>query len=251
MHSLPLFHRIAGQSVIVVGEGEAADAKRRLIERASGRCVDDCDQAARLAFVALDAPEAKAAELKARGVLVNVVDRPDLCDFTMPSVLERGPVVVAVGTGGTSAGLAKALRLRLETLLPQSLGKLAQALGQARAQMRQRWPDPVNRRVTLDAALAQGGPLDPLTDFDENRLQSFLDAERVSWGSRVEFTVSSDDPEELTIRQARMLGSADTILHDPGVAPAILARARADAARYLVDDDTAEPQGFVVVIRRS
>ena len=140
MHSLPLFHRIAGQPVIVLGDGAAAEAKARLVERAGGIVVGEGDLAARLAFISKDAPEAAAARLRARGVLVNVADRPELCDFTLPSVLERGPVVVAVSTGGASAGLAKALRLRLETLLPASLGTLAEALAAARGAMRGRWP---------------------------------------------------------------------------------------------------------------
>ena len=112
MHSLPLFHRLTGQPVIVLGTGPAAEAKRRLVERAGARVVGLDDPAARLAFVALDEPEQAAAELRQRGVLVNVPDRPELCDFTVPSLLERGPVLLAVGTGGVSAGLAK-LRDRL------------------------------------------------------------------------------------------------------------------------------------------
>ena len=86
------------------------------------------DCGARLAFVVHEDAarcEADARLAREAGMLVNVVDRPDLCDFTMPSILERGPVVLAIGTGGASAGLAKQLRLRLETLLPQDLGELA------------------------------------------------------------------------------------------------------------------------------
>ena len=146
MHSLPLYHRLAGQPVIVLGEGDAAEAKARLVQRAGGVIVPEDDPRARLAFVALAAPEAAAARLKARGVLVNVVDRPELCDFTVPSLLERGAVLVAVGTGGVSAGLAKALRLRLEALLPASLGQLAEGLGAARAALRARFPDAGERR---------------------------------------------------------------------------------------------------------
>ncbi|MBO0750205.1 MAG: siroheme synthase, partial [Porphyrobacter sp.] len=92
MRSLPLFHRVAGQPVIVLGEGPAADAKRRLVDRAGGEIVSELqsgiERGARLAFVALDDErEAKAAvaELHRAGVLVNVPDRPDLCDFTTPS----------------------------------------------------------------------------------------------------------------------------------------------------------------------
>ncbi|MEY4054822.1 MAG: hypothetical protein RL519_157, partial [Pseudomonadota bacterium] len=71
LHSLPLFHRLAGQPVIVLGEGDAAEAKRHLLKRAGAVIVGADDQQARLAFVALDEPEAAASDLKARGLLVN------------------------------------------------------------------------------------------------------------------------------------------------------------------------------------
>ena len=91
MHSLPLFHRIAGERVAIVGDGEMADAKRGLVERAGGVCCGEGDaDAARLAFVALEdrtEAEAMARRLKARGLLVNVADRPELCDFTLPSAV--------------------------------------------------------------------------------------------------------------------------------------------------------------------
>ena len=168
--SLPLFHRIAGQPVIVLGTGAAAQARRRLVERAGGHVVDDLqegvDKGARLAFVAHDdAASASADSLRLRcaGLLVNAADRPDLCDFTVPSLLDRDPVLIAIGTGGASAGLAKALRLRFETLLPQSLGRLAAALHASRAALRTRWPAATDRRRALDGALGDGGPLDPCT----------------------------------------------------------------------------------------
>jgi uroporphyrin-III C-methyltransferase / precorrin-2 dehydrogenase / sirohydrochlorin ferrochelatase len=252
LHSLPLFHRISGQPVIVLGSGDAAQAKRRLVERAGGVIVGAEDQSARLAFVALDDPERATAALKARGLLVNVPDRPELCDFTVPSLLERGPVVIAVGTGGVSAGLAKALRLRLEAVLPQSLGVLADALGAARAALRARWPDARDRRLALDAALDAGAPLDPLAEFDDQRFSQWLAGFGAVPLPPAEFTVCSDDPDDLTLRQARWLGRADLVLHDPTVAPAILARARADAARQVFSEtgETCDDAGFVVIIRR-
>lgn len=252
MHSLPLFHRIAGQPVIVLGEGDAADAKRRIVERAGGLVTADEMAPARLAFVALDQPEEVAARLKARGLLVNVVDRPELCDFTVPSLLERGPVLVAVGTGGVSAGLAKALRLRLEGLLPQSLGALAEALGAARAAMRSRWSNAGERRRALDAALAEGGELDPLDADSAGRVEDWLNGDREGSTGQAEFTLHSADPDDLTLRQARWLGSADAVCHEVGVPDAVLIRARADAVRYRLEPGEAPPQmpGRVVVIRR-
>ena len=103
LHSLPLFVRLAGRPVILLGEGEAADAKRRLLDRAGAVIVGEAAEAA-LAIVALDEPESAVARLKARGVLVNAVDRSDLCDFTLPAIVDRDPVIVAIGTGGASAG---------------------------------------------------------------------------------------------------------------------------------------------------
>ena len=73
-----------------------------------------------LAIVAADEPDAIVARLKERGILVNAVDRADLCDFTLPAIVDRDPVLVAIGTGGASAGLAKALRQRLELMLRDS-----------------------------------------------------------------------------------------------------------------------------------
>jgi uroporphyrin-III C-methyltransferase/precorrin-2 dehydrogenase/sirohydrochlorin ferrochelatase len=250
LKSLPLFHRVVGQPVIVLGEGPAAEAKRRLVERAGGVVVGDDDRDARLAFVGLDEPEAAAARLRARGVLVNVTDRPDLCDFTVPSVLDRDPVLVAVGTGGISAGLAKQLRLRLETLLPPELGRLAEALHAARAALRKRWPVAADRRHALDSALGEGGPLDPLDDGSADRIEAWLqDPSMPAYEGPITLMIARTDPDGLTLRQARLLGSADCVLFEPGIAPAILDRARADALRLPFPHEGALPEGLVVVLR--
>jgi len=251
LRSLPLFHRIAGRPVIVLGEGESAEARRRLVERAGGVPVGEDNADARLAFVALAEPEAAAARLRAAGVLVNVTDRPELCDFTVPSVLDRDPVLVAVGTAGASAGLAKQLRLRLEALLPADLGSLAEALHGARETLRRHLPGASERRHALDAALAPGGPLDPLAQGGAERVGAWLfGATAVRTRAPVTLTIASDDPDDLTLRQARLLGSADVIVAEPGIAPAILDRARADARRCVPPFDAAAAEGLVVVLRR-
>ena len=252
IQSLPLFHRVAGQPVVVLGEGEAAEAKRRLVERAGGVVVDEGNAEARLAFVALANPEETVARLRARGLLVNVADRPDLCDFTVPSVLDRSPVLVAVGTGGASAGLAKQLRLRLESLLPQSLGRLANALFDAREALRARWPQADQRRSALDAALGEGGALDPLREDSADKVPTWLSsADLTERPGVLEILLSSDDPDDLTLRQARALGMADAVVHERGVASAVLDRARADAVRLAIGPGEPAPErhGLVVVLR--
>lgn len=255
IETLPLFHRIAGRPVVVLGEGEAAEAKRRLVERAGAQVVTDLDEGiaagARLAFVVLDddaSAEAAVGRARAAGLLVNATDRPGLCDFTVPSILDRSPVLIAVGTGGASAGLAKQLRLRLETLLPQSLGALADALFRARGRLRERFPASGERRRALDAALTAGGMLDPLSDESAARVDSWLDGAAVEAAELVEITLRSDAPDDLTLREARLLGAADVVVHDARVPGAILDRTRADAQRRTVLPAPL-PQGLTVVVK--
>lgn len=241
MHSLPLFMKLTGRPVILLGEGEAAQAKRRLLERAGADVCAEEDAPAALAIVAI-ADEAAAlaaiARLRARGVLINAVDRPDWCDFTLPAIVDRDPVLIAIGTGGASAGLAKALRQRLEAMLPGTLGGLAAALGRARGAMRARWPDAASRRRAIDAAMEPGALLDPMGAGEAAAVEHWLAmAAGADMPARIEeIRLISDDPDNLTVRVARLLGQADHIFHDPGVAWAILNRARADAVRQTVEE---------------
>ena len=258
IESLPLFHRIAGQPVVVLGAGEAAKAKRRLVERAGGLVVvdlqDGVDRGARLVFIAHEdeaLAEVDATRARSAGLLVNVTDRPALCDFTVPSILDRSPVLVAIGTGGASAGLAKQLRLRLGVLLPASLGSLARALRDARASLRAHFPDAGERRRALDAALGAGGPLDPLHETSAGRVESWLSAADAVEGATVEIFLRGDDPDDLTLREARLLGSADLIAWEEGVPAEVLDRARADAARMKIAVGEIPPakNGLVVLLR--
>ncbi len=244
MHSLPLFVRLRGRRVLLLGTGEAADAKRRLLERAGADVVTQGP--AQIAIVAIDdddEAEAAVARLKAEGTLVNAVDRPALCDFTLPAIVDRDPVLIAIGTGGASAGLAKALRQRLETLLPASLGSLATMLSASRAAMRTRWPDARERRHALDAALAAGRPLDPFGSTAG--IDAWLASEAPP-PRTVHIALTSDDPDDLTLRHARWLGEADRIVVHGAVPPAVLARARADAT--LSADAEIDAPGLTVVI---
>ncbi len=239
--SLPLFHQITGKQVLVLGDGPAAEPKRRLVERAGGIIVDDfaraVDEGVQIAFIAFDdarACEVAAINARCSGMLVNVVDRPELCDFTTPSILDRDPLLIAIGTGGASAGLAKHVRLRLERVLPETLGLLAKALEAARPLLRRRLPEGAERRRAVDAALREGGPLDPLDAQSFQRVADWAEGALASVSGTVfDITLTSPDPEELTLRQARLLGEADLLLLDGDVPPAILARVRADADRQM------------------
>lgn len=240
---LPVFVQLDGRPVILVGAGAAAEAKRRLLERAGAVIVGEEDDA-RLAVVACDDPEPVATRLRDRAILVNVADRPDLCDFTLPAIVERDPVTVAIGTGGRSAGLAAALRQRLEALLPASLGRLAGSLFAARDTIRARWPDSGERRRAIGAALA--GPLDPLKDQPGDAVERWLAAPEAGRDGLVRITLRSADPDDLTLREARLLAQADRVTHRGDAPAAILTRARADAERMACDSPPDSLPGLTV-----
>mgnify|MGYP003634661280 FL=1 len=255
MNQLPVFVNLRGRKVILIGTGVMADAKRRLYERAGADVTDDeAAQDAALAVIALEEDMqalAAAQRLKARGLLVNVVDRPALCDYTTPAIVDRDPVLIAIGTGGASAGLAKALRQRLERMIPESLGPLADSLLAARDRIKERWPDGANRRRAIDAALDPGGELDPFADKPVDALDIWLsDAGQTVAAQVIDVNLVSGDPDDLTIRQARLLGQADAIFAQSSVPEEILNRARADAQRFdLSIFDTTKVTGLTLVIR--
>lgn len=252
MDALPLFHRLHGQSVLVRGEGEAADAKARLVTEAGGRVVSEPEPGTRLAFLAMDeGAEEAAAALRAQGLLVNVVDRPELCDFTVPAIVDRSPVIVAAGTGGASASLAKALKERLEMLLPGSLGPLAVAIRQSRASVAGVHASVPARRDFWARMLAPGAPLDPLAPQPDPAaaiVHALADAPAPT--TRVdEIRIGPDGADALTLRELRLLAQADLVLHAPGTPPDVLALIRRDAARRVGTDLPDGLEGRIVMIR--
>ncbi len=260
MRDLPIFVQLAGKKIILIGDGDVADARRRLIERAGGAPVAELSPDVRLGFVAIADPVAAAAtaeRLRAAGLLVNVADQPDLCDFTLGALVERGTVTIAIGTGGASAGLAAALRQRLERLIPERAGAIAALLGGAKAALRHAFPDGAARRRAVAALLAEGGPLDPLEDGAAPAeiaqciadVPSDIDAQVI--GILDEIILTSDDPDALTLRAARLLAGADVLWHQVGVSEPILHRARADAPRRLSEVRPPVPEtGVHIWLRR-
>lgn len=237
MNQLPIFVNLKGRKILLLGHGEMADAKKRLYERAGAAITDDetADELT-LAVVALENDDeaiTAVARLKARGMLVNAVDRSELCDYTTPAIIDRNPVLIAIGTGGTSAGLAKALRQRLEQLLPAGLGTLAVALLSARERIQQAWPDGAVRRKAIDAVLDPEGPLDVMSDHGVEEVEAWLEQPHGQVRSQViDLELASTDPDDLTLRQARWLGQADQIFAGADVPAEVLDRARADAQRF-------------------
>ena len=256
MDSLPLFLVLAGRPVIILAIGpdaaEAAAAKARLVEAAGGIVVGEDAANPVLAFIAADDPAAAAvaaARLRGRGLLVNVVDRPAMSDFLMGAIIDRSPVQLAISTGGASASLSRALRGRLEALLPASLGGLALAIGKARTEASAAHPGIADRRRLWERALADGAALDPLRPLADP--QAAVAAAIAGASTAVTdvqtILITSADPGDLTLNQLAALGRCDALLVEGDVPAAIIDRARRDAVRLTALADA--PDGLTLVLQ--
>ena len=246
MKHLPLFFDLVGRRVVVVGEGPAADRRAELarsagaeIKRPAVETVAMSDfRGVAAAFISTGDAESDARVqrmARAAGVPVNVADRPALCDFILPAIVDRDGVVVAISTGGASPTLASVLRGRIEAALPERIGALARLAATFRAQVNALIVDPARRRGFWRRLVE--GPAARLVlagdDAGARRLAlGELDAaRRIMKPVGIAHIVGAGpgDPDLLTLRAAQLLQEADAILHDDLVPPAILARARRDA----------------------
>ncbi|WP_395674037.1 NAD(P)-dependent oxidoreductase [Phenylobacterium sp.] len=245
MDAFPAFFPLAGRTVVIAGEGEAAEAKARLFEGspAQVRRVSGADalsptayEGAALAFIAsADDGFARAASDAARKarVPVNVVDRLELCDFTTPAVVDRGEVVAAVGTAGASPMLATLLRHDLETRVPEGAGRVAALFRTLQDEVRNALPEAHRRRAFLRAALtgpaaqaALSGDMETAT----RRLREALAEDGPSLGV-VQVLDGRGPADHLTLKASRALAAADVLVCDAGVDPNVVALARRDAER--------------------
>ncbi|MCY4364036.1 MAG: siroheme synthase CysG [Gammaproteobacteria bacterium] len=181
-----------------------------------------------------------AEAAKADNVPVNVVDNPALCSFIMPSVVDRDPVQIAVSTGGASPVLARLLRVKLETLIPASYGRLATVVREFRGRVKQRFPEFRQRRRFWENIL-QGPVVEMLFAGREaaavQALENELDnAEPTDLRSGEVYLVGGGpgDPDLLTFRALRLMQQADVVLYDRLVAPAIVELVRKEAKRIYV-----------------
>jgi precorrin-2 dehydrogenase/sirohydrochlorin ferrochelatase len=254
MDAFPAYFPLAGQTVIIAGTGEGAEAKARLFAGSPARLVrvegEEALQSqtyagARLVFIA-DADEGfartAAAAARAAGVLVNVVDRPELCDFTTPAVIDRGEVVAAVGTGGASPMLAALLRNDIEQQVPEGAGRVAALFRQFQDEVRGRFPDLPARRAFLRDSLS--GPAAQAALSGEMDRAEALFRDSIARGhqalGRVQFVQGHGPADLLTVRASRTLAAADVLAADDDSNPGILSMARRDAERLAPADATCD-----------
>ena len=174
------------------------------------------------------------------GVPINVVDRPELCDFTVPSILERGEIVAAVGSGGAAPVLAKRVRTELEARLPANMGPLSKLARDFRPAVYAALDDGMQRRQFWEAALnGQPAELALEGDFEgaQRALEEMLEGFATS-GTQVGTVhivgAGPGDPELLTLKAFRLIQNADVVFHDRLVSDEILDLVRRDADRVSV-----------------
>ena len=262
MRTFPIFVSVERKPPLVTGGGELAAIKARLLlKRAEnvdvaadqlGSELAELERAGRVALIAAqpgvdqirgrplviaatsdDAEDARvAAVARALGVPVNVPDKPALCSFLMPAIVDRGEVTVAIGTEGTSPVLAQRLRAWLERELHPRLDALARLAGDFRAAVAEKLPAGRARRkfwegvfdgAASEAALA--GEDDQARRLVGEAIEAAVKAETAQ-GRVLLVGAGPGDPELLTLKAARALKSADVILYDRLVATAVFEHAR-------------------------
>ncbi len=274
MDYLPLFHKLQGSRVLVVGGGEIALRKARLLADAGSalRVVapDVDDQLAtlaregggevrirgyqaidldgcRLVIAATDDPSLNAqvsADAQQRSLPVNVVDAPALCTVIFPAIVDRSPLVVAVSSGGDAPVLARLIRAKLEAWIPSAYGELAGLAARFRHKVKALYPD-VNQRRGFWEDVFQG----PIAERQlagqgaeaERLLQAKVDGAPSQQAGEVYLVgAGPGDPDLLTFRALRLMQQADVVLYDRLVAPAIIEMCRRDAERIYVGKRRAE-----------
>ncbi|MBV1915940.1 MAG: siroheme synthase CysG [Pseudomonadales bacterium] len=285
MQFLPIFLDVKSSVCLIVGGGEVALRKARMLAKSGAQLrvvaprinlslsqlVDDADCPGEihereyltsdltdvaLVVVATDDTQLNIAiscQAKTQKIPVNVVDNPALCSFVFPSVLDRSPLVVAISSGGTSPVLARHLRARLETLIPSGYGKLAQLLGKFREPVKNRFKTLGQRRSFWEKVISGSVTELVLTGRlaeAEQQLSEWIDGGKVVEQAGEVYLVGGGpgDPDLLTFRALRLMQQADVVLYDRLVSPEVLALVRKDAEQINVGkarDKHTVPQGDI------
>ena len=282
MRFLPVFLDLQSGPVLLIGAGDLARAKLRLLTAAGARvrwyATDgdhdlnglDAADAARIELIegdpltadltgviavlcagAGDIGPAMSARARALGLPVNVMDDLSHSTFIFPAIVDRGDVVVAVGTGGSSPVVARRVRERIEAALPARIGDLAGFIGRWRKLIHSRIPEfPLRRRFWERVV---DGPIGALVlagraEEAEAALKDIPDASAFAGAlsgqaeGRVTLVgAGPGDPDLLTVKALRALQDADVVFYDELISPEILDRARRDATRVAVGRRVGKP----------
>jgi len=280
MKHFPVFLDLKDRSCLVIGGGSVASRKVKNLLNADAQVIvispeinDDLsalEKDSRInwikreventdiarAFLVVAATDNKAvnaqiAELANNAnTLVNVADDASLCSFIFPSVLDRSPVTIAVSTGGASPVLARQLRMKLETMIPSSCGRLAAITEEYREKVKQHFPEQAQRKKFWENALK--GPFAELVYAGQDESARKLLDELLNKGQDENpvgevYLVGAGpgDPDLLTFKAVRLMQQADVMVYDRLVSKPILDMANKNAERLYVGkekDNHAVPQ---------
>ena len=272
MKYFPFFIELNKQSILLVGGGEVAERKLDLLLKANAKVtivapeftnylegfskdqnvtfIKESYHSGLLAkdnytfIIAATNDEAVnkkiANDANKHNILVNVVDKPEICDFIFPSILERGPITVAVSTGGSSPVLARMLRTKLETMVPGGYGKLAKIISENRVSIRKRLKNSKSNRIFWEQILNSkfvelilNGKSKEAVEYLNLAIAEF-DEQKKSEGEVYLVGAGPGDPDLLTFRALRLMQQADIALYDRLVHPSIINLVRRDAQKIYV-----------------
>jgi len=269
MEYFPVFLDLKNRLCLLVGGGDIATRKGRLLSKAGARLrvvapeisielrelvaqnngelcereyqagdLNDCV----IAIAATDIEslnEKISSDAKARNLPVNVVDSPALCTYITPAIIDRSPLVIAISSGGESPVLARLIRAKLETLIPTGYGRLAQIASNWRDRVKARFNDGDSRRRFWEKILQ--GPAAELVlngqeDVAENIIATEIakDDQTLTQGEVYLVGGGPGDPELLTLRALRLMQQADVVLYDRLVSDGVMELVRRDAERIYV-----------------
>ena len=271
MDYLPVFLNLRDQLTVVVGGGAVATRKVEMLLKAHARVrvvapllhaelslyrdagrIEHlgCEfeprhlDGAMFAIAATDRVEvnhAVAAAGAARGIFVTVVDDTSASTAVMPAIVDRSPLVVAIGSSGQSPTLARRVRAQLEALLPERLGELVRLAGSARERVQRALPDINLRRRFWDqlfagsiASKVYAGGMREAGALLDSELRAAADGTQRPRGEVYLIGAGPGDPDLLTLRALQLLQQSDVVLYDRLVSDAVLERVRRDAERIFV-----------------
>lgn len=266
MSFFPIFLKTKGQTALVVGAGEIALRKIRLLKQAGFRIrlvapeidlaipelFDEHDEihqrpveqgdteSVQLIIAATEQEQVNQsvyAWATALNVPVNVVDQPELCSYITPAIVDRSPLVIAISSGGESPVLARQMRAKLEAFVPAGYGVLAGLLSKFRTQVKQAFPSIQARRLFWEDVLespVKEACLNGQDDLAHSLLEAQIKSPQTQTGEVYVVGAGPGDPDLLTFRALRLMQKADVVLYDRLVSPALLDLCRRDADRLYV-----------------
>jgi uroporphyrin-III C-methyltransferase/precorrin-2 dehydrogenase/sirohydrochlorin ferrochelatase len=264
MQALPIFFNITDRLCVVIGGGDVATRKVSMLLKANAAVKlispEICSEIKALAdtnkiqFVQADyhsnvldgacmviaatddeaVNEQVSLDAKARNIPVNVVDAPALCTFTMGSIIDRSPVVIAISSEGNAPVLARYIRSKIETMLPAAYGRIADIAGEFRDKVKAKFATTQLRRRFWENVL-QGPLVERVLSGQEQAarelLQNLLDDHNVVSSQGEVFLVGGGpgDPDLLTFRALRLMQQCDVCVYDKLVSPEVMELVRRDA----------------------